>query len=411
MPQQSDEGGLRDHRIEFVRETVTAEGENETPADPTWLLYSDNVRTFEWTPDAGNEEQRGIGNAYPSNFNKAPEEHALTVEYDLQKWLATAGGDPLDAAYDGLVRDANNKLPNTHTVVDREDKAGVVAANLVDANPSVTTRDVRTYTVGLGGHIATPSLNGDPSDQQPVLVELGYEFEKIRTYQIDQPPSGGDTVTVSGLGAGTEVTIENEDQSESETLTSDGATTQSFTDVDAVYLNQRQAADVTLTYTTSGDEFMVIEGASSYDDVEGDLGVPTTGTGDHASAVGTAYETILGDTITRSAVALAYDVNSKAIEVDNNVTRTARDDTMRQRIHVGDADVTVTATVLGETESHAQLLDALTTTEGDLVWTMTGGTITVPGATMTDYPSRSVEQGQAEMSLDTGFTGQGLTVA
>lgn len=411
MPQQSDEGGLRDHRIEFVREIVTSEGENETPENPTWLLYSDNIRTFEWTPDAGNEEQRGVGNAYPSNFHKGPEEHALTVEYDLQKWLIDGGGAANDALYDGLVRDAKNKIPNTHTVVDREDKTAVAGTNLVDPSPSVTTRDVRSYTVGLGGHIATPSVNGDPSDQQPVLVELGYEFEKIRTYQIDQPPSGGDTVTVAGLEAGTEVTIENEDGSQTETLTADGPTTATFADVDAVYLNQRQDADVTLTYTTSGDEFMVIQGANSYGGIEGDLGVPATGTGAHASAVGTAYETILGDTLTRAGVGLAYDVNSKAIEVDNNVSRTARDDTMRQRIHVGDADVTVTATVLGETESHAQLLDALTTTEGDLVWTMTGGTITVPGATMTDYPSRTVEQGQAEMSLDTGFTGQGLTVA
>lgn len=420
MPSQSTEGGLRRHRIEFVREVRDANGDCETPDDPDWEPYSDNLRSFEWSPGAGVEEQRGVGSADPSNHHKGPEEHQLSVVYDLQRWLIDGSGDPQDAVYDGLARDAANKLHNTHSVLDREDKTNVAQANLVDSSPTPNTRDVRVYTYAYGGHIATASLTGDPSDQQPVGVEMEYEFEKVRTVQIDQP-SAAQELAVENLGSSSvDVTIEDEGASTSETVTvANGATeptTATFADIDAVELSTDVDGDVNVYLWDTGgsateDLLAVIPGSDSYGDVEGDIGIPALGTGSRASAIGSAYETILGDTITRGGSALAYDVNSKAIEVDNNVERTVRSETVKQRVHVGDRTTTVTATVLGETESQDKILDALTVNEADIVWTLTGGTITVPDAALMSPGSRTVEQGQAAMTLDNEFNGSGVTVA
>lgn len=119
------ESGLRRHRVEFAREDVTADGELVTPTDPSWNFYSDVVRSVEATLGPNIEEQRGIGSPDVQNFFHGPEEHEMTITYDLQQWFTDGSGNALDAAYDGLIRDVDGLLPNTHTVVDREWKTEV----------------------------------------------------------------------------------------------------------------------------------------------------------------------------------------------------------------------------------------------------------------------------------------------
>jgi len=115
------ESGLRDHRVEFVREDVDANGDPVTPSDPTWERPSDRVYSVEWGPTPGLTADRGLSDTDVAAHDKGPEEHEFTTAYALQRWFVDANGDPSDLAGDGLLRDADGLLPNTHTVVDRAD--------------------------------------------------------------------------------------------------------------------------------------------------------------------------------------------------------------------------------------------------------------------------------------------------
>lgn len=414
MPTKS-EGGLRNHRIEFIRESTTG----TVPTDPAWNLYSDTVRSVEWGPDTQIETVRGIGDAAPSQFFKGPETHELTVTYDLQQKSGT--GDTLydgtssnDAAYDGMVRDSDQLLNETHSFVDREDKTSISAEETINGSTSL---DTRVYTVGKGGYISEVTLTGDPGSDQPIQVELTYQFEKIRSYQIDQPSSGttldvsssdsndtSQTLTIEDEGAGT-----TEDVSLSGTSTV--STSSSFSDIDALELDSETAGTVTVNDGTN--DLAKIDGSSSYSGIEGDLGVPALGSsGSHASAIGESFEVILGDSIEQpSGTDLAYDVNSVEFTVSNNIEQMNRTDSLKQRLFPGGQDIEVTATILGETESHNQILDHLQVSTNNVRWTISGGYVEATSASLTDPGSRTVESGQAAMTLDNTFTGQGVTIS
>lgn len=423
----SSEGGLRDHRIEFVREDMDSNGDPQTPTDPEFETYSDTIRTFDWSPTPGLEARRGISDADPDGHEKGHEEHQLQVIYDLQRWFETAEGEPLDAAYDGLVRTDTNRLPNSHTVLDREVKGTVAEINTVDGTSGA--RESRVYTVGRGGSIDSVAVTGDPSDQQPVTVELGYEFERYRSFQIDQP--AGTTLSVSVTYTDSEGTDRTLDYGESgyddttQTLTieaDDGttevislnedtavATTAAFDTIDGLELDADTFGTVVVE-DDAGTELARIDGAMEYEVVEGDLGVPCVEAGSHAAPIDEPYETIIGDRLEKGGEPFAMDINSRSIEVENNLDRTPREDSFAHRIHVGPRDTTVTATVLGETESHDQIMAALKAEARDIEWYMDGGTLRCPKAVGDEPPSKTVEEGQASMNLDTGFDSQGVVV-
>jgi len=70
------ESGLRNHRVEFVREDSPA----ETPADPAWNYFSDNLVTaLVWEADAQIESQEGLGTADPVAHFAGPEDHSAEV--------------------------------------------------------------------------------------------------------------------------------------------------------------------------------------------------------------------------------------------------------------------------------------------------------------------------------------------
>lgn len=400
------ESGLRADRIGVVREATTG----VPPSDPDWMLFSDNVQNIDTSPDPSVERKDGLGSPYPDDHYRGMEEAEFTIGYDLQRQLVDGNGDPDDPAGDAMLRNEDGEIYNTHTIVVRHER------NTTDPNDPTDTTGARMYTVVLGGY-PDLSMEGDPSASTPIPPELTYTAEKIRSYEIYQPPSGGDTVDVVSTSANDtmDVTIEDEGAGTSETITltgdssATGAT--SFDDIDAVYLTDDPEGDVTLSYTSSGSDFMTIRGGEYYsnDDnaVEGDRGVPILGSGSHGTAIGGNYEHFLGDSVQRAANDIPYDLNNVTFEVSNGYETSARSDTYRPRITEGNAEVTISADVIGERASHDYIVQSLGAVGDDIVWTLTSSEITVNNATLTDTIERSYAEDDTTAAVSAQFEGNG----
>ena len=410
------ESGLRNHRVEFVREETDDDANPVTPENPDFLTYSDVVRSFDWQPEPNYEAQRGFGHVYPHNHFTGSEEHQVTMTYDLQKFPVDGAGDPLDAVADGLLRDDDGFMPHTHTVLDREDKGTVAPASTVNGDEP---RATRLYTIVKGAAIDEPQIIGDPGEQQPVRVELTYEAESGRSYQVDQPDEGTtlDLEIVDGPGGETvDVTIEDEGGSNAEVLEVSGTTATSantYEDVDTIELAEEIQGDVHVS-ETDGVLLAVIHGSDYYDGAEGDLGIPALGDGSREGELGTPFQLFLGNEFNRERGGVlqrfAMDINSFAVGVENNTERTLRTDSKRQRIHHGIATPYVEATVLGETETHDSLTEAMGNEAGDVEWVMSGGTVTVADAVLAEPGSRAIEAEEATMTMDNTFHGENLTI-
>lgn len=412
------ESGLRNQRVEYIRENDTG----VTPTDPTVKKFSSVVTNINWSSDAVNEPQRGLGDADPQDFIRGPESHEVTVAYDLMQWFTDGSGNANDAAYDGLARDSDNLMPNSHTLLFREDKGKVNAENTVSGNTSYSTR---LYTVAKGALIDEASISGDPSDSQPVSVELSYVAQKARTYQIDQPDSDTEVVVSSSDSNDTSqtLTVEGQDTNDSfttEDLSLNGTNLVSsstvWKEIDAAHLDSETAGDVTVAINsgttsspTEGDSLMVISGSSTYNGVEGDLGVPGKNSGGTRESAPTGAETFLGDVISRQSDPVPHEVQSMTINVANNVETTERAEALGMAVFPGNREVTAEATLFGETTTHDMLTEHLETNKQDLDWKMDGGTLTVDNSTLTDPGERAAEEGQAVMTTDNTFMGEGIT--
>lgn len=393
------EAGIRPHRAAFIRETTFG----ATPTDPDWLLFSDCFQGYGMTPNTNIGEQRCVGSADVSEFVKGTESHELLVKYYLQRWISAAG----DAAYDGLIRNADNELNASHSVLIRE----------AHASGGVLSAGRRIYRYATGCFVNRALLRGEPESGLPVQSELGYMAELARSYQIDQPAVSG-TVTIASTSANDttqSVTVEDDGAGTSETIGPLTGTTpvvgsSSFATVDAVRLSAQCEGDVTITM--GGEIIMTIRGSDSYGTVEGDLGLPLLGSGSHGSAIGTAYEKFLGDTVERpSATDLAENIEAFEIEVQNNVESTPRNNTFKRRLVAGARTARARATVFGQSESHRILDDYLRVNPQDLIWTLTGGTLTLQGAILSEPGGPNIEVGQTIMRMGSVFTGKSLVAA
>lgn len=427
MPQSqasNPESGLRDQRIEFIREN----GIGDTPADPSFLKYSDTVQEVTWSSDAVNEPRRGIGDIDPIRHTRGPESHEVTVTYDLVKWFTDGSGNANDAAYDGLERKADNTLPSSHTFVQRSEKQTVAAENTVSGNTSYGTR---VYSVGRGGLIDEVTVSGDPSEAQPVTVELSYVFQKVRTIQLDQPYIDGSSDTdliVKSTDAGDtsqSVTLEGTDSagtSVSDTLalngTSNVVSSNVYATIDTFHVDAETVGDVELYINSGtsaspalGDQLSVIYGSTTYGGVEGDLGIPPVGTGSHESLGSVSPELFLGDVIQRSGSPVPHEIQSMTITAANNVDTQERVEAFGLAVYPGTRELTAEATMFGETTTHDMLVDHLTGNAKNISWQMTGGTIQLDSATLTDPGERAAESGTAVMTVDNSFTALGLSFA
>lgn len=396
------ESGVQPYRLEFIRETT----EGETPSDPDYEAYSDAVRSFEPTIDPQTEGQEVVGNPNYNDHFTGTRADSLTLSYDLQRWFVDSG-NANDAAYDALVRDSNNRVPNTHSVVRRMEQFDVT--NTVDSG--ATTKDTRQYIVGLGG---TPNatITGDSTDPQPVLIELEYTFERVDTYKIDQPDADT-TIDVENTGTDSvDVTIEDEGATTSETVTVAGGATQTtvdtYGDLDAVYLDAPADSDVIVS-ESSGEDLMVIKGSDAFDDGEGQLGVPALGSGSHAGEVGTSYELFHDDQIQYDSSTLAEEVNTNEISVENGIDSLERVGTSRPANASSLQEPTADGTIFGEAEYFDKTIDMVTAQKGDLDWTFDSGTLRLDNAIVTETGGTE-ESSQAIKEVDVTFGCEGVTI-
>ena len=401
MPSESGIGALR---VNFVRETTVG----TTQTNPAWLRYSNEINSLGgWAPNANLVARTAVGSPDVQGFSIGAEDHELTISYALQRWLTTATETPADAISDGLLRDSNGYLNNRHSFLARQ---------VLPAPAGVDAKGVRVYTYGTGGVFQSATLSGDPGSGEPVTVEGSYRFETMRSYKINQPNAGTTLVVVSSNTAdtgGPTITIE-KDGGATETLTLNGTTpvtgSTSFATIDAFRLSAACEGDITCTFTTGGSECFVVTGKDNQQEISGDIGLPLLGSGSYEAALSGAFEHILGDTITKGGSAIDTNVMTMSVSVANSIEATPVTRQKAKVLSEGSREITADATVFGETSSHTATVEHLKATSGDIVWTMTGGTITLDDSVLTGPGARQYEKGNATMQRGNTFTAQDLTI-
>ncbi len=403
MPNEAGIGALR---VNFIRETTP----DVTPTDPDWLRYSDELATVgNWVPNTNIAIRTAIGTPDVVGFSIGAEDHELTVAWMLQRWLTTAVEQPLDAIADGFLRDVNGYILNTHSFLARQ---------TLPAPEGNDAAGVRVFTYGRGGKFNTASLTGDPSNSEPVMAEGTYRFRKVRSYEVSQPLASG-TLTVVSTDAGDTtqtLTIENEGAGATEAIALNGTTpvvgAVAFADIDSFLLDLETLGDVIVTFTATANEAFRIMGSVAQQDIEGDLGMPLLGAGSFEPALNTPFEHVLGDTVVRSSqFPLDTNLMTLAVSIANNIQV---DPVVTQKAKVlseGLREVNANVTVFSATGSHAATIEHLKALTADLVWTMTGGAITLDNSVLTTPGARTYEKGEATMRRDNVFTGQGISIS
>lgn len=385
----SYESAYRPGRLQFVRETTV--GVFET--DPAYNLFSDNIRSFEAVIDPQVEGQRGLGSPDVQTPFAGQNADEITVSYDLQQKVAGGntlvdGSDnPNDAVTDAIRRDADNRINNTHQIVRRKEQSDITASETISGS---TSRDTRQYVVGSGCYPNEATLTGDPSDGQPILVEISYLCEAVRTYQIDQPTTSESPIelwanSTDSSDTSQTLTVEDEGSNTSEGLdlngtTDVGPTTATFSDIDAAELSAEATGDVRLyvddgTGTSKGDQIMVISGQDSLDTGDSELGVPLLASASNASAIGQDYELYHDDAIDRpSGTSIGQGFETTEMSVSNNVAVDNQGGSARPALSAGDRELETSVTVFGETERYQHTLDLITSDTGHLRFNLTGPT-------------------------------------
>ena len=386
------EAGIRDQRLDSYIESG-----GTLPNSGTFSPFSDVVKKFSWTPDAGLEARRGIGSVDALEHDTGLESHSVTISYLLQGSIAA--NTPL---YEALTRDCDGLL-TARTIVHREKHCQGGEAN----------NGVRTYVVLEGCKPASARIPGDPGAAGPIEVEITYTAEKGRSYEISQPSAASVLVLASSEAGdnGATVTIEDDDGAQ-EAAVVGGTTSATFTTIDAIELASDLTGTLTVTEGPAGATLAVIYGSKDYANSEGDTGVPVLPTSaTRVATLGTDYEKFLGDTITYDGGDLAFDINSVELSVDNSVEAIPRTDSRKQRIVEGNRTLQLTATVIGETEYQDQITRHLQSKSADIVWTLDNTTLTLEGAALTKIGDKTIEAGQAYMQINDTFEGTAITIA
>jgi hypothetical protein len=394
--------GTSPYRLEGIVETTVG----QTPSDPSWDLFSDNVvSAFDWEPDANTNRQDSVGEITAQGFFNGAETHEASFEYHLQNWYTDGSGNRNEAGYDFLEPASDNDVRATHSVVGRSD----VSSGGTDGAGR------RIYTVAKGGHPSSMTVPFETEDGTPINQSLEYQFEKIRQYDISQP-SSSTTLDITNNGSSSvDVSIENEGASTEETNTvGSGATvttTDSFGDIDAVELSTDVDGSVDVT-DGSGTTFVSINGSDSYPTGEGDLGVPTLGSGSHASAIGSSYIRFIDDDLTVPNVGSDYEVISGEMSVDTGLNAEPRAGDGLYNIHAEEWSYTVTASLAGPKMSIDQTQNYLTESTGTLTWDESSGeSIDFNNSFIQSPGTYTKEANQGKMIFDNEWTAETITVS
>jgi len=398
----SKQAGVRPTRLEWVQENE----EGTAPSDPAWNLYSDNVVSmWDSEPDANTTRQNAAGEVTSQGFFNGSESHSGSFTYHLQQWYYDGSDNTVDAGGDFLKPAADNSLRATHTVVSWSEQA--------DGGANDTGRYI--CTVGKGGHPDSLTAPFETDEGTPIEQGLDYQFQKIRQYDIQQPPESGSTLTINNAGTSeVDVTVENFDASTSETLTvpagGSATTTASFTDLAVVELGNDVDGDVTVE-DGSSNTLATIKGSDKYPAGEGDLGVPATGAGSHASAVGTDYIRFLDDELSIPNVGANTEIISGEMSVEIGLDDNSNLEGIGRNIHATEWTYSISATLAGAKVSVDQTTNYLTEQTGVITWTeSTSQSIDFNGAFIQSPGSYSKESGNGKLQLGNEFEAQSITV-
>ncbi|MFC7202861.1 hypothetical protein ACFQJC_04990 [Haloferax namakaokahaiae] len=402
MATEPDEGGMRLQRGEFVRETVRG----ECPSDPSFEAYSDTIMMYPgWEPEANIEAQRGVGTYRPEDFYAGPEEHTgITIGYHLQRALVDGSGDPVDAIADGILRDADNRAKNTHTFVGREEHNAGGAAD----------GGKRIYYVGHGGLAASGEIPFATDTALPIENSLSYDFERFTVYVVDQP-SGSTTLDVESTDSNDTsqtLTIEDEGAATTEDVSLNGTTTEttteSFDNIDALSLDSEAVGDI-IVKDGSGNTLARIAGSDSYDQGEGDLGIPALGSGSHASTVGSTFEHFIDDTLTATTGSLGGTnarIVSSSFSFDNNTDGDTVGGRFRD-IYMNEQTLELPGVEVFGPESNAREIEAYLQNKGiDVQWVADSFTVDFLNGTRTSSGevNKEANQGRATISPTIEFS-------
>ena len=397
------ESGTLPGRYEWV---VEPDGPMSVPTDPEWNRFSDTMRSFNADVGASYARQDGIGTSDAVDHNRGTEDPSADVGYDLQRFPIDSNGDPQSAAAYGMLRDEHNQLLGSLLATERTEAPG--------GNDGA---GMRIYTVVRGAKVETVNPTNDPSEENPILMELSLQPTKVRSYAIHQPSAGTTLEITSTDDADTmDITIESEDGTTSETIAVNGTTavttTESFDDIDAIWLSEEPDGDVEVT-DGSGTTICELVGGLTYSDddqpVAGDRGVPALGSGSHADPIGTNYEHFVGDRIERPVGSpVRPRVQSAGWTVENDLTTDSVHTSQLPTVDESDRTVTIDVDVAGPKVSHDSMMEALTKDQQDYEHELSGGVVRFKNTVVESSGERQREaSGQAVASISETFAASG----
>jgi len=434
MPGSTVQSGVRRQSVYFAREVAGADGEPETPSNPTFKLYSSVINSVEIDTDPNFENRVGLGNTIGQDKTRQQEDHEITINYDLERFPTDSGGNPNDAFYDVSKRTADNQPENTHTFLLVEQHNALATENTVhyryfteqgnthpNTDPGAANLDTRYEVYGEGGIPEEATLSLDPGDSASIEAEITYIIYTRRDYQIDQP-NGDKTIylrSTDSADTGISVGLENEDASTSETLSTDGNDATTVVSSAETYSTLRvsvpasHAGDIEVYQgdgTDAAELLTVIRGQDARDGIESDDGVPALGTGSFETVSGVAA---LGDAIPAAASSsidfdghsAAEQIASTELTVSNEVEDVTTGEGLSKAIYAGTREISVESSVFGETESAQTFGDMLRGSEGLFEIPTAEGDIRVERAYIEDGGSQERESGNSVMQTDVTWMG------
>jgi len=398
---QPDSGTLPG-RLEWVEEPDYF----GVPTNPDWNRFSDVFRSFE--PDQGMSYggQTATGTPDVQDHFRGDEDPSLDVVYDLQRALVDSNDDAQDPAAYGMLRDDQNRLPASLSIVYRREHAG----GNDDAG-------IREYDVIRGAKVETVNPDLDPSSELPIQMSLSVAPRKVRSYLIHQPSAATTVDVVSSNANDTmDATIENEDAGTTDTVTLSGTTTvtstESFGNIDAIWLSDTPEGDITIT-DGSRTTLMEIKGGLSYSDdeqaVDGDRGVPPLQGGSHASEIGTSFEHFVGDRFERPSGSAVRPVVTSGGWIIENEFDTASPHSSRHPLEsVGNRTVEVETTASGRNVGHDNFVESLTKDQQDMEHELSRTLVTFKNTVPTEVDPKAVEpeEGRADYSVTYSASGE-----
>lgn len=402
MSIESGESGTLPGRLEFVREPTYF----EVPTDPEWKRFSDRIASFTAGPAVSYARQPNIGEVDALDYERGAEDPSAEVEYHLQKPLVDGAGDPVDASADGILREGQDfRLPNTHTIQYRR--------KMSDGNFGA---GIREYTIIRGAKIGSVEFEYDPTGELPVPVTVSYSPRKVRSYLVHQLDTGSTLDVQSSSDNDTmDLTIEDEGVGLTDVVTLNGTTTvtstETFTDIDAVWLSDTPEGDVTIT-DGSGTTVTTLYGGLSHSDdgqaVDGERGIPPVGAGQHSSPVGSTFEHFVGDRLERPAgEPVRARVSSAGFSVDNSMSSNPVHSSRLPVYDEGERTISIDCDVAGKTVSHRNFKEHVLKQQNGLEHELDKTQMTFNNTTPTDVGEREVSADEAVTVYSVTFEASG----